>query len=411
MKTLVLTSRAPTSRSSGYDLRVEHLCRLTPGERHLVVVPLVPDPGGDLQDPALAQFSSARRVDGLGSGPQGRRRHLRLGDQRYLRASRPGAFAAVRDEIAGIVASAGIDRVVVFGTDLAELAAAVGHPWTLLDVCDSVSLTRRRQLEVVPATTVAGRLKGRLDLARSRAQEKRVPGQFRIVTTISEQDSAEVRDLAGGAANVATVPNGVDEAFLASMPPAGQRRGVAFWGNLDFGPNQEALRYFLGEVHGPHLREEGVHVRIIGARAPDWLVATVAADEQVELLGFVPDLRAALADLPVAVNAMRTGSGLKNKVLEAFGLGMVVVTTTRGVEALSSVRHGTHVMVADDAEGFARAVLDLLDDAGARDRMRAAARALLEAEYTWSVIGGSWRRLLEVATEPGAARGAVPEDA
>lgn len=194
-----------------------------------------------------------------------------------------------------------------------------------------------------------------------------------------------MRDLAGSAGNVVTIPNGVDEAFLGGMLPAGQRRGVEFWGNLDF----------------------GVQVRIIGAHAPDWLVRMAAVDDQIELLGFVPDLRAAaLTGFPVAVNAMRTGSGLKNKVAEAFAQGLAVVTTTRGVEALAPVRDGTHVRVEDDAAGFARAVLDLLSDVEEPERMRSAVHAVLEKAYTWPVIAASWRALF-VEDTAGPDLGAV----
>lgn len=402
MKTLVLTSGAPTSDSSGYDLRVAHLCRETPGELHLAVVALSPTRGDETQQGPPAGFDSVRQVVGLGSGPQQRRRHARLSDGRYLRLSRPRAFERAKEQLATLVSELEIDWVVAFGGDLAELAAAIGHPRTVLDVCDSVSLTRRRQLEVVPHATSFGRWKSRIDLVRSRSQEKRLPSQFRQVTTISEQDSAELRGLARQATNVITIPNGVDESYLTGMLPAGRRHAVAFWGNLQFGPNQEALRYYLMEVHEPHLREQGVHVRIIGPSAPEWLVQMARTDASIELLGFVPDLRQALADFPVAVNAMRTGSGLKNKVLEAFGLGLVVVTTIRGIEALPSVRDGVHVIMAEDAESFARAVGELLSDAPQRDRMRTAAHALLCAEYRWSVIGESWRTLFTESASGGS---------
>lgn len=395
MRTLVVTAREPRTKSSGYDLRVNQLASLTPGQVHLVVVPLDLSEPRDRQSSSLPGFRTVRHITDLALASERVRRHVRLSNHRYLRLSRPGAFARATRQLVELLDELEIDWLVVFSGDLAEVAVATGHPRTILDVCDSASLTRRRELEVLTKAASLQRFKARIDLARSRSLEARLPGKFRTVTTISEQDSSEVRGLAGTASNVVTIPNGVDDAYLGGMLPPGRRRGVAFWGNLDFGPNVEAMRYFLVEVYQPYLRDHGVHVRIVGAKAPDWLVRMAGSDRQIELLGFVDDLRSAVADFPVAVNAMRTGSGLKNKVLEAFGMGLAVVTTTRGVEALASVRGGAHVRVADDAQSFARAVIDLLDDADERSRIRSAAHALLLAEYPWPVIGESWRALFD----------------
>lgn len=390
MRTLVLTSRLPVSETSGYDLRVANLCRQTPGELHLAVVPLAPGALGA----EVTGFASVRWFGDLATTRLSVLRHLRTSDGHWLRTSRPRRFRDTVRRLADHVAELQVDRVVVFGDDLAELATAIGHPRTVLDVCDSFTLTQRRLLEAAPPVGRAARVSSRLTLARTSRLESRLPGRFQVVTAISEQDSQCIRDLAGGAARVVTVPNGVDEQFLTGMLPPGHRDGVAFWGNLSFGPNQAALRYFLDEIYVPHLRAVGVHVRIIGPNAPAWLQQVASSDPGVELMGFVPDLRDAVAGFPIAVNAMRTGSGLKNKVLEAFGLGLVVVTTTRGVEALGPVTDHEHVRIADEPESFAAAVLELLSDRSQRERLRNQAHALLHSEYDWSVVGETWRRLL-----------------
>jgi glycosyltransferase involved in cell wall biosynthesis len=397
VSTLVLVSRAPTSPTSGYDLRVRNLCAHTPGPLHLAVVRLAPDdePDRPVSGTAVEGFASTTWVDDLLTGPTSVRRHLRRSDADWLRTSRPGALAAARRRLDALVSDRGVDLVVVFGGDLAELAPDSTGLRRVLDVCDSITLTRRRELEVSPPSGPRGRLRSRLRLARTRALEAGLPGRFDEVVTISAQDTAELEALAGPGAGVATVPNGVDDRFLAGPLPPGAARAVGFWGNLVFGPNQEALRWFLEAVHAPLLRQQGVRVRIVGPNAPDWLTAAAAADESVELTGFVPDLAEALADVPVAINAMRTGSGLKNKVLEAFGMGLVVVTTTRGIEAVGGARDGEHVLVADTPEGLAAAVLRVLDEPGERARLRAAAHALLERDYRWEAVGARWRALVE----------------
>jgi glycosyltransferase involved in cell wall biosynthesis len=395
MRSLVLTWRRIECRHSGYDLRVANLCAYLPGEVHLVVAPLTPalDSQRDIQIDAI--FDSVAELAPVLEGRESVRRHLRLSDDHFLQRARPAAFATARDQVRAIVQDRDVTHVVVFGGGhLAELASALEHPHVLLDVCDSVSLTARRELEgsAYPPKGLR-RWRSQLALHRAKVSEARFPDRFWRVTTISAPDSREVVQLHGSATNVHTIPNGVDESFLTPLPSAGHRRGVAFWGNLGFGPNAEALWFFLHQVYLPALRDAGVELCVVGADAPGWLTELAAHDPGIRVPGFVADLRAAVIRYPIMINPMRTGSGLKNKVLEAFGLGLAVVSTPLGVESLPAVRDGVHFVGASDAAGFGRAVLDLLADEPRRRAVRARANALLHEHYRWEVVGRQWRSL------------------
>ena len=379
-------------RSSGYDLRVAQLCALIPDELHLVVAPLYPLPDSGATMDTSTVFASVTECPPILGGSPSLRRHLRLDNLHYLRASRPREFADAQRVLADLMARHHFRRLVVFGEDLVELVADIGPCTKVLDVCDSTALSQSRALEQ-SSRLRSGHWLGALELYRARRTEARLPTLFAQVTTVSAADSAEIVGLSGITANVFTVPNGVDEAYLEPMPTAGDRRGVVFWGNLDFAPNADALAYFLDEVWLPRLRQAGVEVEVVGSGAPRWLVEFADREPQIRLTGFVPDLRPVVSRFPVMVNPMRTGSGMKNKVLEAFGLGIVVVSTSRGAEGLSLAEDGEHLLIADDAAGFAAAVLDLLDHADRRLRLRANANALVHERYRWGVAARAWRAL------------------
>ena len=86
------------------------------------------------------------------------------------------------------------------------------------------------------------------------------------------------------------------------------------------------------------------------------------------------------------VNPMVEGSGLKNKVLEAFALGIPVVSTCLGVEGID-VEPGTHCAVSDSPKEFASAVLGFLDSEDEARRISQAARALVVDSYSWQRAG------------------------
>jgi glycosyltransferase involved in cell wall biosynthesis len=391
MATMVLTSRRADQLHNGYDLRVAKLCAQVPDELHLVVVPMhaLPEVPPTIDNSDV--FGTTEEFAPLLDGPRSWRRHLRLSDDRFLALSRPAEFTAARRRLRAIVAELDVRRIVVFGGDLAELATGLGPHALVLDVCDSVALTRQRRFEHARRPWVGG-WRDALELYRGRLTESRLPDRFDHVTTVSDVDTAEIVRLSGSAPNVRTVLNGVSEAYLEPMPAAGDQRGVIFWGNLDFAPNADAMSFFVNRVWLPVLRDAGVGLRVIGAGAPAWLQDLADREPLLEVSGFVPDLRAAVVPYPVMVNPMLTGSGLKNKVLEAFGLGIAVVSTAMGVEALQGVRDGEHLVVAEP-DGLAAAVLALLDAPGRRLRLRADANALLHERYRWSVVGRSWSTL------------------
>jgi hypothetical protein len=238
MNVLVLTSRPIVSRPSGYDLRVANLCAHTPGALHLVIAPLGQPDGAEQTLFTEGLWDSVDMLSPVGGSHKRPLRHLRLTNDHFLELSFPRQFAAARDRLRAIARHHQVSRVVVFGGNLAELAATLHHPQVIVDVCDSVALTARREIEYGADRPSGRRLwKARLELRRRRATEGRLPRRFRQVTTISAPDTRELETLAGRGTNVRTIPNGVDAAFLDLLPQPARRRGVAFWGNLAFGPN------------------------------------------------------------------------------------------------------------------------------------------------------------------------------
>lgn len=403
MRILVLASRRIESRQSGYDLRVANLCAHLPGEAHLAVIPLEEDrgsgPTGLAVDPLFAS------VEVLSAFPPGRerpRRYLRRSNDHYMRLSRPGRFAAARDRLREIVAERGITHVVVFGVALAELAATLQGVSVVLDVCDSGVLTSERALAASTQPSKGlQRWMDKLALRRKRATESRLPDRFDVVATISLPDTRAIERLRRGRREtIVTVPNGVDEAFLTPLPRPGDRHGVVFWGNLGFAPNRDALWFFVHDVWAPYLRDEGVELCIVGPNAPSWLAEIAAQDPLVVLTGYVEDLRSAVAPYPVMINPMRTGSGLKNKVLEAFGLGIAVVSTPLGVEALPEVRDRVHLRTAEAPDAFADAVREVLKDPEHARTLREDAHRLVDEHYRWEAVGRQWAGLFAATTSP-----------
>ena len=79
---------------------------------------------------------------------------------------------------------------------------------------------------------------------------------------------------------------------------------------------------------------------------------------------------------------LRLGVGIRGKILEAWGMGMAVVSTSVGCSGLRN-HHGENILVADTPDRFAQEVLSLLRDPERRQRLGEAGRKTVEQFYGW----------------------------
>ena len=112
--------------------------------------------------------------------------------------------------------------------------------------------------------------------------------------------------------------------------------------------------------------------------------------------GFVDDVRPSVREAHLSVIPLRVGSGTRIKAFESMALGRPVVSTTVGVEGLDVVP-GRHLLLADDAEAFARAVVRLLAEPALGAGLAQAARALLEERFSWSQVAAQFEAICEKA--------------
>ena len=102
----------------------------------------------------------------------------------------------------------------------------------------------------------------------------------------------------------------------------------------------------------------------------------------LEMQGFVEDVREPLARYAVFVCPVLSGSGVRVKLLEAFAAGIPVVSTAIGAEGLAR-KDGEFCALADQPAKFAERVLALFEDPAGAAAMAARARA--EVENNWDM--------------------------
>ncbi|MFN5379038.1 MAG: glycosyltransferase family 4 protein [Ignavibacteria bacterium] len=159
---------------------------------------------------------------------------------------------------------------------------------------------------------------------------------------------------------------------------------IGFIGSLDWEPNKVGLLWFINNVM-PIMRSRKPDIRfVIAGRSSESFMRSLASTENICCLGEVASSSEFLADRQVVIAPLFSGSGVRIKLLEAFGMAKAVVTTTLGASGLD-VQHGVHCMIVDKLEEFAEACLLLLDNDSLRNTIGNNAHAWVNQRHSWNV--------------------------
>jgi sugar transferase (PEP-CTERM/EpsH1 system associated) len=194
---------------------------------------------------------------------------------------------------------------------------------------------------------------------------------------------------------VEVVSNGVDlEAFARDSAVQEAPHQIVFTGTMDYHPNTQAALFFA-ERCWPLVRRQipDATWQIVG-RNPPPEIQRLAHLPGVIVTGEVPDVRPYLASAALAIAPLLIGGGTRLKILEAFAMQKAVVSTSLGCEGIA-VEPGKHLVVEDQPEAFAEAIIRLLEHPEQRAAYGAAGRALVETIYSWERCGADLLRALE----------------
>ena len=215
----------------------------------------------------------------------------------------------------------------------------------------------------------------------------------RLIFAVSERDAAGIRALAGGRVDVRVVPIAIDARGMTPLGPRPAAPGVLYVGGLHWPPNADAVSYFVREIW-PLIRREtpGATLTVVG-RDDVPAGEALRKTEGVRLTGRVEDVEPYFAQARVFVVPLRSGGGMRVKILEALARGLPVVSTTVGYEGIDAIP-GEHLLAADDAPSFARQVKRVFDHDGVAASLARAGRDLALERYDAAAAGGRLRRIL-----------------
>ena len=285
------------------------------------------------------------------------------------------------------------DVVVALTFVTAPYALAVPEALKVIDIDNFMA---RMLQEAIPTTKNSlTRLRRWLAYRKFLGYERTLYPKFDLCLVVTESDRrAVIRQIALQPDKLSITPNGVDTQYnhLEAKKPVPNT--LIFNGALTYKANYDAMSFFLRDIYPEIIRQlPDVCLRVTGS-TKDVDLGGLLIDEHVELTGFLPDIRPAVAQSWVCVVPLRMGGGTRLKILEAMSLGTPVVSTAKGAEGLD-VEDSTHLLIGETPSEFADQVLRVLRSAELRERLVRNAGRLVADRYEWSQIGADFCSAIE----------------
>ncbi len=216
--------------------------------------------------------------------------------------------------------------------------------------------------------------------------EREVCQQVNRVIAVSDEDANALRQLCPDAA-VSVIPNGI---FADDYTQSGEyldlgQHVLTFTGKMDYRPNVDAMLWFTGSIF-PQVQKRIPDVRLyIVGQKPHTRLESLREKPNIELTGWVPEIRPFLHATSVYVAPLRMGSGTRLKILEAMAAGCAVIATTLAAAGLPQPVKDTMV-IADNEADMTEAIVTLLQDDTRRKMLGEGAQIAIRQYYDWSLL-------------------------
>lgn len=222
---------------------------------------------------------------------------------------------------------------------------------------------------------------------------------FDHVTFVSDEDRQAILAVMDGAraewltANSTLIPICVDPAERALVARAPAPRSVLHLGTMFWPPNVDGVVWFAERAF-PRVLEHAPEATftIVGKNPPPVVESLPQRVRNIHVTGYVPEPDPYLQQAAAFIVPLHAGGGMRVKIVDAWGWGLPIVSTTIGAEGIE-VRDGENILLADTPEDFAAAVIHLLKEPEAGERLRANGRAWVEQRYNWRRIYPAWDQI------------------
>ena len=216
--------------------------------------------------------------------------------------------------------------------------------------------------------------------------------KFKVYITTSEKEKELIFSYYNEA-EIKVIENGVNTDYFYKRENTVKDPTVIFTAWFGYYPNTEAAIYFAKKIF-PLIKKEIPELKfIIAGKEPPKSVIELSSVEGVLVTGYVDDIRDFLCKASAAVIPLKVGGGTRLKILEAFSMGVPVISTELGAEGILAVEN-KDILIGKNEKDFAEKVVKVLKNTELSEILSENGRALAEKKYDWEIIGDELNKFL-----------------
>jgi glycosyltransferase involved in cell wall biosynthesis len=191
-----------------------------------------------------------------------------------------------------------------------------------------------------------------------------------------------------------TVPVGIDMSQYADQAEESSTLCLFHIGSMDWRPNYEGVTWFLQEVWPLiHKKFPALKLFLAGRNFPEEIIAR--KDPNVFCEGEVKDAQAFMQGKQIMVVPLKSGGGMRVKIVQGLALGKTIISTSVGAEGIDYTNE-KNILIADTPAAFVSAVERCLADKSFCFNIGREARNLAIVNYSNEMIGKKVVSFLQV---------------
>ncbi|MFA8343606.1 MAG: glycosyltransferase family 4 protein [Rhodothermaceae bacterium] len=181
------------------------------------------------------------------------------------------------------------------------------------------------------------------------------------------------------------VPAGVDEKLFNLSRVSAEPFSLIHLGSMEWLPNKCGLEWYLSEVF-PLILEKIPETKLyLIGKGTEKIELCEKISDNVIPLGFVDDLWKEVMSKDLAIVPLRSGSGMRIKIIEMMAAGQNILSTNVGAEGIG-ITDKKNILLADSAKDFADETINYSQNKYEKSALAQNAKEFCSERFKWNVI-------------------------
>ncbi len=164
-------------------------------------------------------------------------------------------------------------------------------------------------------------------------------------------------------------------------------------GSLAWEPNYNSLLWFIDNVMPLLVKKyPDVKLYVYGNLANKIVPIPENLKNNIQLVGFVDDIRKKVLTKQALVVPLQIGSGIRVKILEALGWGAIIISTDIGKEGID-VNHDKEILIANKPDEFVEQITRVFENKIDKNLLIQNAYNFAKNNYSFEVVSEKYKNI------------------